>query len=288
LELELLDSETVWVFLSGSDEERFISDIEFYVYCLLQRKFPLDNILIFIDHPSGINFNNVCSSMLDIQTYSSSEIQQKLSDKEPKKVVILVTGHGSYNGIKADTDIKPYDLINTLRSINNLAYALIVLGQCFAGTFNFLDARSTDPNTGNIIPPEICIIGATNLTYSVSIPIYIKEIDTKWQANIFLLGFMVSIRDQIDIDGDGHTTVLDAYKLAGIHTTQELVVAKKQVLKSIHENFVTDTISQLTGASASQELTDKAKDDLMESLEIILLNQDYWILNANLARKLKF
>jgi len=286
--LELLDNDTIWVFLSGSDEERFISDIEFYIYCLLHREFPSNNILIFIDHPSGINFNSASNLIMGIETYSTIEIQQKLSDKDFKKIVILVTGHGNHNGIAAETDIKPHHLINTLKSINNLEYALIVLGQCFAGTFNFLEARSTDPSTKKVIPPEICIVGATNLTYSVSTPICVEETEATWQANIFLFFFMSSVRDKIDLDGDSHTTVLDAYKLAGIHTTETLVVEKKQAFKNIFDNLVTSTVSQLQSTPVSQELAQKAKDDLLESSEIILLNQDYWILNANLARQLKF
>jgi len=295
--LQLLEPDTIWAFVSGSDEERFLCDIIFGINCLLHRGFLPSNILLFIDQPIGSGFASIYKFPQDLTFFPTHEIKQQLINKNPKKLTVIVTGHGTEEGILTSSNIKPYDLLSTLKEIEDLDYALIILGQCFAGTFNFLEARSIDPITKKVISPEICIVGATDLTFSISVSIDISEIDTinnfdcahKWQANIFLFYFMGFVAFPFDIDGDGYVTVLDIYKMTGITTTKHLASVRQDGIKNIFQNLLglAETRSQKEASLPSKQFEEKAHQDLIDSSKMILVSQNYWILNANLARQLK-
>lgn len=295
--MQLLEPDTIWAFVSGSDEERFLCDIIFGVNCLLHRGFPLNNILLFIDQPIGSGFASIYKFPEDLAFFSTNEIKQQLINKKPKKLIVFVTGHGTEEGISTSLNIKPYHLLSTLKGLGDLDYALIILGQCFAGTFNFLEARSVDPVSKKVISPEICIIGATDLTFSLSVYVDISKIDIindfdcshNWQANIFLFHFMYFVALPIDIDGDGHISVLDIYKLTGINTTKHLAIVKQNEIRNIFQNLLnlTEMRSQTEASLLSKQFEEKAHQDLFASSSMILVSQDCWILNANLARQLK-
>ncbi|MGG6238731.1 hypothetical protein ACQ4N7_08830 [Nodosilinea sp. AN01ver1] len=293
--MKLLDSDTTWIFLSGSDEDRFLSDMLFGVKCLLHRKVPEVNILLFIDQPSGSNFVSAYGFPSGVEIFLTKELKQQLSARNIKKIVIVVTGHGGLRGISASPDIQPYPLLATIKSLSNIEVALVVLGQCYAGTFNFLEARSQD-STGQILPPEVCFLGATDLTYSVSITVDISsqpiaaQINSplQWNANLFLLFFMLQVADPIDYDGDNRFSVLDAYKASGIGTNAELLQVKRNALLSFQQSVVDSTVSRIIQqTSVTQQLLQKAQQDLITASNAILTNQSPWILHANLARKLE-
>jgi hypothetical protein len=291
--LELVDADTTWVFLSGSDEDRFLDDISFGVECLKYRGFPESNILIFVDQPSGLNIFSKYSFPGNLDFYPTAKVDEILSDKKPQKLVIIVTGHGNQNGIHALPGIQAHSLLTLIKNLPNLKYCLLVLGQCYAGTFNFLEARSLN-SSGDVILPEVCIIGATDLHVSLSLSISISSIPNldqfnctkSWLANSFLFSFMWYVAIPTDTDGDGRFSVLDAYKSAGIITNQLMLQVKQNAFMEIYNTLLTSTVGEITN-SLSQQLAQKAKDDLIQAFEIILTNQNSWILHANLARKLE-
>jgi hypothetical protein len=292
--LKLLDSDTVWAFLSGSDEERFLSDILFGIKCLLYRNLPKENILLFIDQLDGSNFVAAYDFPKGIAIYSTAELEAKLTANSIKKLVIVVTGHGNLKGISASPDIQPYHLLSVIRKLPGAEAALVVLGQCFAGTFNFLEARSKDAD-GKVIIPEICFMGATDLTYSVSVPVDLSkapiadqlEFPLQWNANLFLMFFMLQVAAPIDFDGDDRFSVLDAYKASGIGTNAELLRIKRVAFMSLQQSIVDSTISQFSQPAVAQQLIERARQDLDSASNTILTNQNPWILHANLARKLE-
>ncbi|MBD1825027.1 hypothetical protein H6F51_21395 [Cyanobacteria bacterium FACHB-DQ100] len=292
--MKLLDSDSIWVFLSGSDEDRFLSDISFGVQCLLHRKFPMQNILLFIDQPSGSNFAYAYSFPTGIQVHQTAQLEVELCSRNFKKLVVVVTGHGGITGIVASPDIQPCPLLEVIKSLTDIEVALVVLGQCYAGTFNFLEARSIN-QTGKVLPPEICLLGATDLAASLSASVDLSTITTinqfqcslKWSANLFLIYFMLHVASPIDLDGDNRFTVLDAYKAAGIGTNTHLLNLRQQTLREFYAVILSSTVSQLTQQVVAQQLAEKARQDLMAASEAVLTNQSPWILHANLARKLE-
>jgi hypothetical protein len=292
--LNLLSSETIWVFISGSDEDRFLDDVAFGVQCLIHRGFTTSNILLFIDQQSSLNILSSYPYPDGVQIFETCDFLNQVSQKNPTNLVVVVTGHGSENGIDALPTISPYKLLGSIKTITNLTYGLIVLGQCYAGTFNFLEARKVDQASKKVIPPELCIVGATDLTFSVSVPININSHNIlrnfsctlEWNANLFLFFFMLHVAIPSDIDGDNIATVIDAYKAAGIFTNQRLLNIKQQAFLSFSQTLLSSTISQLVQGAVASTLAEQAKQDLANACDGILINQSPWILNANLARKL--
>ncbi len=292
--MNLLDEKTLWVFISGSDEDRFLDDILFGIACLQHRNIPLGNIIIFVDQPSGMGFVSAHGFPTNINIYPTGEMLSVLSDGKKEKIVIIVTGHGNQNGICADNDIKPYGLISLVKEIKNLKCGLIVLGQCFAGTFNFLEVKTQDSRSKKNISPEISIIGATDLHVSISSRVDISAISNlagfqcnqTWLANLFLFFFMYYVAYPDDTDGDGFTTVIDTYKAAGIGANQLLINTKQHTFLAMHDLLLQHGGSQPGDGSIIQRLTQKAHNDYLEKSAIVLSAQTPWILHANFARKL--
>jgi len=294
--VSLLGDDSLWVFLSGSDESRFLDDISFGIECLFYRGFPLDNVALFIDQPIGANFRQVYTFRPGLNIYRTADLHEELFKRTNyTKLVIIVTGHGSSLGIDASPVIKPYHLLHVLKSLGHLQQVLVVLGQCFAGTFNFVEARSFDPVTKAVLNPEICILGAADLTTSVSVPLSYASIfpfnrfscTLKWTANLYLAHFMEGVATPKDIDGDGRCTVLDMYKSAGIETNQLL----SQVRATAMQELVELLQQPMVVASSSTELVklfQQAREDAIARIDAILVNQNFWILNANYARTLEF
>jgi hypothetical protein len=183
--------------MSGSDEDRFLDDISFGVECLLYRNVPVDNILIFVDQPSGSNFLSAYNFPKGIEARPTAKLYDIVTAKKVGNLIIVVTGHGEHLGISALPLIKPSDLLVTIKNMSDIRSSLIVLGQCFAGIFNYLEARSRDPETGVVQVPEVCLVGATELTFSVSSYIDLSTApdsfnsftacNKQWQANLFLV-----------------------------------------------------------------------------------------------------
>jgi hypothetical protein len=293
--LNLLDSDTVWLFLSGSDEERFLDDISFGVQCLTHRGVVANNILLFVDQQSPLSVISSHQYLGAMEVFKTNEILGQISQRKPSKLVVVVTGHGHEVGIDALPSISPHNLIESLKNIQGLQYGLVVLGQCYAGIFNFLEVKKFDPVSKKVVAPEICIIGATDLATSISVPVNISSIDIlktfycaqQWSANLFLLFFMWYIADPVDIDGDSKTTVIDAYKSAGIRTNVQLLNNKKNAFLTFSDAITARTASQLTQDPTISSLAARAKQDLAAACDVILINQNPWVLHANLARSLE-
>jgi hypothetical protein len=296
--LNLLTNETIWIFLSGSDDDRFLDDIAFGIQCLLHRGFPSSNIYALVDQSSSpASIFGIYSQIFGRQIFPTQYLQTLFATRQDfKNLVLVVTGHGSEQGIEANPTIKPYPLISLVKSQPGLENALIVLGQCFAGAFNYMDARGVASQDGEPLSSKICIIGATDLTESVS---SYSNLDSDslfqyfacikaWKANLFLLYFMISVAFPQDIDGDGQCNVMDAYKFAGIRTNQRLIGVRSEILQIFHRLTIDSTVERLNPESLdkAQLLEETAKVDLITTLAGFLSNQSCWILHADLARSL--
>src|SRR4051812_6817716 len=80
--------------------------------------------------------------------------------------VATVTGNGHQTGIgKPGAGLTPQQLCDSLRTVPTLKLGVMVLCQCYAGIFNYVDARSA---------PPLVLIGATNLHLSLSAGLSLK------------------------------------------------------------------------------------------------------------------
>jgi hypothetical protein len=100
--LNLLEPDTIWLFLSGSDEERFLDDISFGVECLVHRGVLASNVLLFVDQPTPLSIISSHHYLGGMEVFTTSEIVGKISQKSPAKLVVIVTGHGSEVGYPSD------------------------------------------------------------------------------------------------------------------------------------------------------------------------------------------
>ncbi|EFF3243896.1 hypothetical protein B6O22_002702 [Escherichia coli] len=298
--MSLRSERTKWVmFLPCSKEEvepRHVFDIVFGVLCLEKAGINPQDISIYIDSPNR-NLDGFFSSAskYPYTSKASAEFFNDLHDNNYSNIVMFVTGHGCPQGLDAKNPIPPHQLLKALKGTPNLNNAIVYLGQCYAGIFNFVGAGKRKDGE-----PEVILIGATNLTESLSIgttETFLDGNEFPWPANIFLLHVFKWMSEPSDIDGDGRYTVMDSYKHAGIFTNLVNKKTKTDMfgeIINIHAecNKLMALASSGTGnwiVDTTNKLNYKAKKTQLQNLLIAHhTHQECWILNARPAQKIEF
>jgi hypothetical protein len=283
--MSLTNEKTAWFFLSGSSshfETRHIDDIGFGISCLESRGISDKDIFVFIDGPSADIHSQL--SLFTSKPYSVNTTDNFLplvSTNSYDNIIIFVTGHGSVDGIDTQTILKPYPLISAIKNAPGIKTAIVFLGQCYAGTFNYMQAGGT---------PSIVIIGATNLFLSMSNET--TENGITWAANAFLLNLFHWIRSPVDIDGDGKLTIMDAYKFAGAFCNQSniasrrdnffaIINARDEIKAKIAEKDIlvkTDPTSPQVAVLVN--IINTLAKNCFDALGNSINHQEAWILNA--------
>ncbi|HDT0144088.1 hypothetical protein [Klebsiella pneumoniae] len=227
----LMQDATKWVLFLASPEEpeeRHVLDLAFGLHCLESAGVSSENIEIYID---GDNRQNIISWM-SIGSNNPYEILptehffNTHGANAHSNLVMFVTGHGGPNGIAGKQDITPYLLLTTLKTMPGLEKAIVYLGQCFAGVFNYIGAGSGRFKAAvETKEADVIFIGATNLHSSLSLStkenVSSEDDPSKefnWIANVFLYNVFKWFSKPIDIDGDGRITIIDSYKFAGSYS----------------------------------------------------------------------
>lgn len=227
----LMRENTKWIlFLASKDEpeERHVLDLAYGLYCLESIGVAPENIDIFID---GDNRDNIQSwiavgSSIAYDIKPTEMFFENANDNKHSNIVMFITGHGGPEGIGGKTPITPYALLTSLKSMSNLEQAVVYLGQCFAGVFNYIGAGSGRyKQAEDVKDPNVIFIGATNLHSSLSLSTREnvssdgdQQKEFNWIANVFLLNVFKWFSNPIDIDGDGKKTIIDSYKYAGSYS----------------------------------------------------------------------
>lgn len=280
---------TVWVFVAaGNAEARHIWDILWGITVLKRKGVKDSQIFVFSDFShmnTNLNTFGITQNLFHAK-YLKSELQ-KLSAFD--HLVMIVSGHGNHHGLPVSgSKLTPNDLVGAIRSCQNLKSGTMILGQCYAGVFNFLPASKE---------PEIVIVGATNLHSSLSSTIKLnhpihcpnsKYVLNSWLANIFLFYIFEWLLNPLDIDGDGRHTVSDLYKYAGVHANQHLLNLKAE-LALTYDKWCIEAKQQLEEhQSKVKELPEielkSITSQLHNNLTNLYLHQEPWILHANLSR----
>lgn len=285
----LVGGNTKWVlFLSAKNEPevRHINDIAYGLLCLEKAGVSIKDIAIYIDG----------SDRASIENFLKSGTSSQVIIKEPKdfftdqgnntyeNVILFVTGHGGPFGIDADEPITPHKLLNSLKSSPNLKHAVVYLGQCYAGIFNYIGAGTKTTN-GNA-DPDIIFIGATNLHQSLSLHTTENFLTgpISWPANIFLLFAFKWFSSPVDIDGDGKFTIMDSYKYAGVFSnnsnkemkTSELINSSDLQAKFIAAKHAYDTTPNIITEIAYKA----AYTNYSTQASLLYVHQECWVLNA--------
>lgn len=279
-----------WIFVSGSTEDRHLYDIVIGIDCLRKKGVADDNIFVFTDHPEKHVHLPLYSVTKNV--YTTADLKTILPQiKGFEMAVTVVGGHGSPSGITVQgANITPQELIDSIRSIPGIKAGVAILAQCYAGLFNFTNAGSEDP--------QLVVIGATNLNPSLSDGVTLKQAIPKtdgenlqsWVANIFLLYFVMWLKDPVDVDGDGRFTLMDGYKYAGVHANEHL----RSIKSSIHFEIEALKASQMQVLSKAPDKPDAVYLLKVHSLQRrinmtvdqLYLHQEPWILHSNFAREI--
>ncbi|MRH02556.1 hypothetical protein GIY21_19845 [Xanthomonas sontii] len=295
----LLAGPTKWIlFLSSSSdaELRHVQDLAYGLYCLESAGVLQKDIAIYIDG-SDRAIAAACLS------FSSNSYQIKLSNEffgdvanfiGYRNLVMFISGHGSPFGIDATPPISPTKLLDALKSATSISSAVVYLGQCFAGIFNYVGAGNRYGNGST----DVIFMGATSLHESVSSSTTerIHGIDVTWVANLFLLYVFKWIINPIDIDGDGEFTVMDSYKFAGAMTNyankcgrsilfDELLRVREEMSLAAKELAAPTPATDTLGKQVEFDALNSKYEQLRN---VHFIHQDCWILNAVPAQKISF
>lgn len=288
--MSFIREDTRWVlFLSsnGRPEDRHIQDLAFGLYCLESAGIDKKSISIYIDGPDRHLISQLIStgSLNTHQVHEANDFFAHQAANISKNIVIFVTGHGSIDGIDGSTPISPYKLISCIKDSPNLERAVVYLGQCYAGVFNYVGAGSNHGQGQKNV--NVVLMGATSLHESISSSTTenLPAGQMQWLANIFLLHVFKWISTPKDVDGDGKKTIIDSYKYAG-------VVSNMQNKEIKMGSFVRCVDLHAKYFSAKEECDQNPSDAMLalkmqaydsqyqQELQIGYIHQECWILNA--------
>jgi|GEM_PF-519689 len=302
---------THWVLICGINSEkensaRHVNDLAFGLSVIRGKGVPKESIDILVD-PC---INNIISELPNRDHFQDIQLDRVINYKHTliskpnlNNLIIIIFGHGFAGGIDADDSLKPHNLISAIHQKQHLNCCIVVFGQCYSGIYNFLNLSA--PECSSKLP-NICLLGASNLNSSLSSAVQINLAnDTlhSWSANIFLFTFFMWIGNHNleafnlhrDIDGDGKETLMDAYKFAGVVTSQILLNCKTDIAIAIHakQQELVKKQKDLEKADGEEKLTLQLDINgliiyIRKATDISHTIQDSWFLNAHKAREIEF
>lgn len=288
--MSLIGGNTKWVlFLSASAdaEPRHVLDLAYGVLCLESAGVSMADIEIYIDGADRVSIENFIKSgtTKPFVLKESKDFFADQANNTHENVVMFVTGHGGPDGIHAAKAITPYALLNCLKSSPNLQRAVVYLGQCYAGIFNYIGAGSKLKVDGQN-DPDVIFIGATNLHESISASTTETFLTgpVSWPANLFLLFAFKWFSNPIDVDGDGKFTITDSYKYAGVYSNATNKTLKAEGLAysiDLQSKWVAAREANNQNPSPLAKLAqDAAYTRYAAHLAMLYVHQECWILNA--------
>lgn len=296
--MSLIKTSTKWVlFLSSSNEpdHRHILDLAFGIRCLETAGVNPEDICLYVDGQDRALINQLLSNGAkgNVIAKSSKDFFDDQAANKHDSLVMFITGHGSIAGIDAPNPITPHTLLTCIKTSPNLQKAVIYLGQCHAGIFNYIGAgRRSGKAAEN--DPEVIFIGATNLHESLS-SATTEEFSAgplTWIANLFLLHVFKWISAPVDVDGDGKFTVIDSYKYAGVLSNdRNKNIKAASFVRSIdlHEKWMNAQAADNGNSTLQTQLALKAATTQYETeLAIRYTHQECWILNSIPAQHIEY
>lgn len=288
--MSLIGGNTRWVlFLSScaDSDSRHVQDLAFGVMCLEQAGVSIANVDVYVDGADRVSIDNFIKSgtASPITVKQSKDFFTDQANNVHENLVMFVTGHGGLQGLDAAPPITPFILLNCIKSSPNLKQAIVYLGQCYAGIFNYIGAGSKQVANG-ANDPNVIFIGATNLHESLSHSTSETLVTgpQNWPANLFLMFIFKWFMNPNDVDGDGKHTIIDSYKFAGTMSNMVNKQVKAQSFPLTHDLQKRWEAAKAAHAQQNSPTTranlDAATTLYKTHLEIMYVHQECWILNA--------
>lgn len=289
--MSLIGGSTKWVlFLSARQdaEPRHVLDLAYGALCLERAGVSISDIAIYVDGADRVSIENFIKSGTNSSFVlkESKEFFVDQTNNAYENVVMFVTGHGGPDGIDAPQPITPYALLNCLKSSPNLQRAVVYLGQCYAGIFNYIGAGSKLKGDGGGSDPDVIFIGATNLHESLSSSTTETFLTgpVSWPANLFLLFAFKWFSNPVDVDGDGKVTIMDSYKYAGVYSN---AVNKQRKAEGLAQSIdlqarwiAARDANQANPSPPTKLALEAAYTRYATHLAMLYVHQECWILNA--------
>lgn len=296
--MPLIKKKTKWVLFLGAPnqpEERFVLDLAFGIMCLETAGVSPADIALYIDGPDraailqwislGTKNAYTVKATADFFTDQACDAYENL--------MMFVTGHGGFDGISAAPVVTPSALIASLKKSPKLKNAVVYLGQCYAGIFNYMAVARSTKKSDDEIDPHVIVVGATNLYESISSSTTETLLNgpMTWLANLFLLYVFKWISQPTDVDGDGQCTVMDSYKFAGVQSNMSNKAVKAQAFRHCimhHRTLEAAEAQYKQGPNLQTLLALKSAEALyFRAADFHAINQECWILNSIPAQSLK-
>lgn len=261
---------------SNDLEVRFVKDIARCVLILsVNKKVAYENQVIVSDITKD-QLTKIFPYFKDFEVIGSTDIYEGIKNLECENLFIISSCHGNLYGIDAKEHICPHQLTESIKQNAHIKNCVALFGQCYAGIFNHLDLRYKQKN--------IVYIGATEMRTGLSIPQSWNLSDSNtwnWVANIFVFHLATWLNNPIDVDNDGHYSIIDMYKYICYMTNMQTEdVEKSEANKFMNEKIKTEIRRIDTG---SKEEIDELGKEAVKEIDYIIPHQDCWILNAECA-----
>ncbi|NWO10040.1 hypothetical protein HLV40_06480 [Chromohalobacter salexigens] len=297
--MRLREEKTKWVLFlssSGEPEDRHVMDLAFGLHSLISSGIKVSDIEIYVDGTDRGLVRQLLSNATN-QGFALKESKEFFCEQENnshENIVMFVTGHGSIHGIDASSPIKPHSLLQCIKNAPSVKQAVVYLGQCYAGVFNYIGAgRGKGGGSRSEVDTNVVLIGATNLHESLSSSTQetLATGPLNWVANLFLLHVFKWISCPFDVDGDGLTTVMDSYKYAGVMSNGANKGIKiNSFVRSIdlHQAWIAANKEYETYKTLNNKLKlQAAQAQYEEELSVRYTHQECWILNAIPAQSIE-
>ena len=271
--------DAAWVLVAsggpGGDVVRFSRDLAYVYEAICAAGVAAGQIRILIDNPM-MGLVLAREGVPQAATAPVTQAAVTFSALTTSGFVgVVVSGHGNHQAIATQEPIRSTEMLRWMASVPGATTGALVLGQCYAGVFRYVDART---------PPPIAVMGATNFEASFSmtnVPRRRSAIDD-WLANPFLVNFADWLAAPVDVDGDGVCTLLDAYRHASVKTMERLHHAR--VIGAVR--FKEDVLEKRAAFDAEGDPAKKAAlgGELETAVSILFGRPEPWIMGADEAR----
>lgn len=252
------------------DIDRFSTDL-FHVIRVLESKGVDKANMEIVSDWDDANWAN--HNLGDINRILPNDACAHIQNIDCENLFIIVSCHGGPKGIGVNGLIRPHNLISAIKGNANIVNCISILGQCYAGVFNYTNVA--DQNK------KIIYIGATGLRSGFSIlRTWNQPPAVSWSANVLVYYLAEWLENPEDVDNDGVFSVMDMYKYATCYTN--LLTNKAEIdltSKYIEEKIRIEYSKQQNGGVLDKQLQ-LDHDANEELLAYIFLHQECWILNA--------
>lgn len=254
------------------DKERFIKDIFHSIYVLQEIGVPGKNITIVSDWDSLDWENNGFKPLVPTLPKDACT---KIQSIDAENLFVISSCHGGLFGIGGPVSIRPFDLVEAIKTNDKIENCLVFFGQCYAGVFNYTNVSDEKK--------RIVYIGATGMRSGISS--YMKwdigaSKSIEWIANIAVFYMFEWLQTPVDVDNDGNYSIMDLYKYVSYKTNNKTEEIEKRETKNFLQTQIDFEIKKILNKDSGTILAMLDAEANQALMRYIIPHQDCWILNA--------